>query len=59
MTAASKKRKRLRVGDVVQEKGADHYGIIVYAMTDESLVVVKWPPDNQGYVWHIDDLEKV
>jgi hypothetical protein len=51
--------KRLKVGDYVREVDGKAVGIIVYIMRDADLVVVNWPPSQQGIAFHPGDLVKV
>jgi hypothetical protein len=50
---------RLKVGDYVREVGGEAIGIVVHIMKDADLVVVNWPPSQQGLALHPDDLVKV
>lgn len=52
-------KRKIKVGDVVYEKDGDprKLGLVIHQLTsDPSLVVVKWPPDRQGYVYDHRDL---
>jgi hypothetical protein len=51
--------KRLKVGDYVREVGGEAIGIVAHIMKDADLVVVNWPPSQQGLALHPDDLVKV
>jgi hypothetical protein len=51
--------KRLKVGDYVREVGGEAIGIVVHIMKDADLVVVNWPPSQQGLALHPGDLVKV
>ena len=49
--------KQLKVGDYVREVDGNAVGIIVYNM--RGVVVVNWPPSQQGSAFHPEDLVKV
>jgi len=49
--------KQLKVGDYVREVDGNAVGIIVYIM--RGVVVVNWPPSQQGSAFHPEDLVKV
>ena len=51
--------KRLKVGDYVREVDGKVVGIIVHIMRYADLVVVNWPPSQQGSAFHPSDLVKI
>jgi hypothetical protein len=51
--------KRLKVGDYVREVDGKAVGIIVHIMRHADLVVVNWPPSQQGIAFRPSDLVKV
>jgi hypothetical protein len=52
--------KKLRIGDPVREKDGDEkIGVVVHVMRDNDVVVVMFPPRQEGYAFHRDDLERV
>jgi hypothetical protein len=51
--------RRLKVGDYVREVDGKAIGIVVYIMKDADVVVVNWPPSQQGIAFHPEDLVKV
>jgi hypothetical protein len=51
--------KRLKVGDYVREVDGKAVGIIVHIMRHADLVVVNWPPSQQGIAFHPSELVKV
>jgi hypothetical protein len=50
--------KRLKVGDYVREVDGKAVGIIVHIMRHADLVVVNWPPSQQGIAFHPSDVVK-
>jgi hypothetical protein len=60
MTAAPRVKQRLKVGDCVQEvDGDERIGIIVHLMREADLIVVNFPPSQQGVAYHPDDLSVI
>ena len=50
---------RLTVGDYVREVDGKAVGIIVHIMRYADVVVVNWPPSQQGIAFHPEDLVEV
>jgi hypothetical protein len=60
MKAPTTKRRtnKFKIGDYVREKDGTKIGTIIHRMkNDPSLVVVKWPPEMQGFVFSEQDLD--
>jgi hypothetical protein len=53
----TKKKRGLAIGDLVRERDGTAIGIVIHAMKrDPDLLVIKWPPRADGFVYHRDDL---
>jgi hypothetical protein len=52
-------KRRLKVGDYVREVDGKAVGIIVHIMRYADVVVVNWPPSQQGIAFHPSDLVKM
>ena len=48
----------LKVGDCVRERDEARIGVVVHTMKS-GLVVVNFPPGQQGFAYHPDDLVKL
>jgi hypothetical protein len=60
MKNAVKSKRHFKVGDYVREVDGEAIGFVVLCVRDEpDLVIVRWPPDRQGYCYHRDDLVKI
>jgi hypothetical protein len=58
----TKTKRKFRVGDVVREVGAPRkLGLVVHIMwrIEPPLIVVKWPPSQNGVAYIADDLIEV
>jgi hypothetical protein len=51
--------RRLKVGDYVREIDGQAIGVVVHIMRSANVVVVNFPPSQQGLAYHADDLVKV
>jgi hypothetical protein len=53
-------KNKLKVGDVVREKGGGKIGIVRHRMSfDDDLVVISFPPQQEGFCYIRDDLTLV
>jgi hypothetical protein len=59
MTADPRVKRRLQVGDYVREIDGERIGIVIHRMREADLIVVNFPPSQQGVACHPDDLSVI